>query len=58
MQEIIEIIPVGAFQCNCIILGDFETKEAIVIDPGDEVEEILDRVKKHGLRVKSKAKRC
>ncbi len=53
MQEIIEIIPVGAFQCNCIILGDFETKEAIVIDPGDEVEEILDRVKKHGLRVKS-----
>ncbi|MBF0491812.1 MAG: MBL fold metallo-hydrolase [Deltaproteobacteria bacterium] len=53
MQEILEIIPVGPFQCNCIILGDPQTKEAIVIDPGDEVEAILDRVKKHGLCVKN-----
>lgn len=53
MQEIIEIIPVGPFQCNCIILGDPTSKEAIVIDPGDEVGQILTRVKKHGLTVSS-----
>ncbi len=53
MQEVLEVIPVGPFQCNCIILGDPETKEAIVIDPGDQVDEILDRVKAHGLTVKS-----
>ncbi len=53
MNEILEIIPVGPFQCNCIILGDPETKEAIVIDPGDEVETILERVKKQGLTVKA-----
>lgn len=52
MKEILEVMPVGLFQCNCIILGDPETKEAIVIDPGDEVEAILARVKKHGLTVK------
>lgn len=53
MQEILEVIPVGPFQCNCIILGDPETKEAIVIDPGDQVDAIMDRVNKHGLLVKS-----
>ncbi|MGH9759016.1 MAG: MBL fold metallo-hydrolase [Candidatus Acidiferrales bacterium] len=39
-----EIIPVGLLQCNCSILGDAETRDAIVIDPGDEpgrIEEIL-----------------
>jgi hydroxyacylglutathione hydrolase len=53
MQEILEIIPVGAFQCNCIILGDPETREALVIDPGDEVERILEKVNAHGLRVRA-----
>ncbi len=53
MNEILEVVPVGPFQCNCIILGDPETKEAIVIDPGDEVQAIMDRVRQHGLKVKS-----
>ncbi len=51
MKEILEVIAVGPFQCNCIILGDPETKEAIVIDPGDEVATILERLERHGLRV-------
>ena len=38
---IIETFPVGWLQCNCTILGDEETKEAIVIDPGDDPQEIL-----------------
>lgn len=51
--EIIEVIPVGPFQCNCILLGDPETKEAIVIDPGDEVSKLLARIEGYGLKVKS-----
>lgn len=53
MKEILEVIPVGPFQCNCIILGDPETKEAIVIDPGDQVDEIVSRIEQHGLKVTS-----
>ncbi|MFO1518841.1 MAG: MBL fold metallo-hydrolase [bacterium] len=52
MQTVIEVLPVGAFQCNCVILGDPQTKAAIVIDPGDQVEEILERVRHHGFQVK------
>ena len=36
-----EIIPVGPLQCNCSIFGDEATREAIVIDPGDNIEELL-----------------
>ena len=46
---IIETFPVGLLQCNCTILGDKETREAIVIDPGDDPEEIFKRLEKHGL---------
>jgi hydroxyacylglutathione hydrolase len=38
-------------QCNCSILGDPETREAIVVDPGDEVDAILQILAKHRLRV-------
>ena len=47
-----EILPVGALQCNCSIIGDEATHEAMVIDPGDEIESILVRVRKHHLQVK------
>jgi glyoxylase-like metal-dependent hydrolase (beta-lactamase superfamily II) len=46
-----EILPVGPLQCNCSIVGEETTREAIVIDPGDNVAEILAMVGKHGLRV-------
>src|ERR1700704_3381867 len=45
------ILPVGVLQCNCSILGDETTREAIVIDPGDEIDQILGIVAKHNLRV-------
>jgi hydroxyacylglutathione hydrolase len=48
-----EIIPVGPLQCNCAILGDAETREAIVVDPGDDVERILEILRKHNLKVRS-----
>jgi hydroxyacylglutathione hydrolase len=47
-----EIIPVGVLGCNCSILGDEATREAIVIDPGDDVSEIAGILKKHSLTVK------
>ena len=47
-----EIIPVGPLQCNCSVIGDETSHEAIVIDPGDEVQQILDLVEKHKLQVK------
>ncbi|MGA3211682.1 MAG: MBL fold metallo-hydrolase [Terriglobales bacterium] len=47
-----EVIPVGPLQCNCSILGDETTREAIVIDPGDEIERILQVLSKHDLKVK------
>jgi hydroxyacylglutathione hydrolase len=48
-----EIIPVGLLQCNCSILGDPATREAIVIDPGDDVERILAILRKHELKVRA-----
>src|SRR5580692_1831088 len=47
-----EILPVGALQCNCSIIGDETTREAMVIDPGDEIQSILALVRKHNLQVK------
>src|SRR5579864_7773701 len=47
-----EIFPVGPLQCNCSVIGDEQTREAIVIDPGDEIEEVLAVVRRHGLTVK------
>jgi len=46
-----EILPVGPLQCNCSILGDEVTREAIVIDPGDDLTEIQAILDRHGLRV-------
>src|ERR1700684_2232905 len=47
-----EIFPVGPLQCNCSVVGDEQTKEAIVIDPGDDVEDVMAAVERHGLTVK------
>jgi glyoxylase-like metal-dependent hydrolase (beta-lactamase superfamily II) len=49
---ILEVLPVGQLQCNCSILGDEITHEAIVVDPGDEIDRILSIVQKHKLTVK------
>jgi len=46
-------IPVGMLQCNCSIIGDPLTREALVIDPGDEVTRILELLGRHRLTVKA-----
>ena len=48
-----EVLPVGLLQCNCSIFGDEQTREAMVIDPGDEIDEILEILRRHGLKVKA-----
>jgi hydroxyacylglutathione hydrolase len=47
---IVETFPVGALACNCTILGDPASGEGIVIDGGDDVPEIAQRLAAHGLR--------
>jgi hydroxyacylglutathione hydrolase len=49
---ILESFPVGPLRCNCTILGDEVTREAIVVDPGDNLAEILSRLQKHRLTLR------
>ncbi len=49
---ILETFPVGPLRCNCTILGDEATGEAMVIDPGDNVAQILARLARHKLTLK------
>jgi glyoxylase-like metal-dependent hydrolase (beta-lactamase superfamily II) len=44
--------PVGPLQCNCTILGDEASGEAMVIDPGDNIPKILALLEKHRLTLK------
>jgi len=45
------ILPVGLLQCNCSVFGDEARREAIVVDPGDEIEKITDVLDQYGLKV-------
>ncbi|HET9409615.1 MAG TPA: MBL fold metallo-hydrolase [Candidatus Sulfotelmatobacter sp.] len=47
-----EILAVGPLQCNCSIIGDETTREAMVIDPGDDIDDVLAIIQKHNLQVK------
>ena len=47
-----EILPVGRLQCNCSIIGDEATRQAMVIDPGDDIDDVLAILGKHNLEVK------
>ena len=47
-----EILPVGPLQCNCSVIGDEISHEAMVIDPGDDIADVLAVIQKHKLKVK------
>jgi glyoxylase-like metal-dependent hydrolase (beta-lactamase superfamily II) len=47
-----KIFPVGPLQCNCSIIGDEKTHEAMVIDPGDQIEGILEILREEKLSLK------
>ena len=44
---------VGPLQCNCYIVGDPVTKQAIVIDPGGDADELAVDLAQHDLTVVS-----
>jgi hydroxyacylglutathione hydrolase len=47
-----ETLPVGMLGCNCSVFGDEISREAIVIDPGDEVSKIIAILDRNQLTVK------
>jgi hydroxyacylglutathione hydrolase len=48
----IETISVGVFQCNCTVIACESTRQAIVIDPGDEPKKILEIIRTNGFDVR------
>src|SRR2546428_12596365 len=47
-----EILPVGMLACNCSVVADEATREAVVIDPGDDIERVQEGLARHHLRPK------
>ncbi|KAB2720693.1 glyoxylase-like metal-dependent hydrolase (beta-lactamase superfamily II) [Ochrobactrum sp. RH1CCR137] len=47
------IVPVTPFQQNCTILFDSETKKGVVIDPGGDLDRILDAIGSQGVEVEA-----
>lgn len=48
---IFETVVVGPLMVNCYVLGCLESREGVVIDPGDDADRILSVVSRHGLKV-------
>lgn len=48
-----EQLAVGPLQCNCHILGCEETKEGVVIDPGDDPKLVIAAARDLGLTIKA-----
>ena len=40
------------FSKNGFVIGCEDTREGVIIDPGDEVDELLEAVTRHGLSIK------
>ena len=49
---ILEVRAVGPFYKNGFVIGCDRTRDAIVIDPGDEVEQLIDAARRHSLTVR------
>ncbi|OLP59374.1 hypothetical protein BJF93_11640 [Xaviernesmea oryzae] len=47
------IIPVTHFQQNCTVLFDTETREGVVVDPGGDVDVILQTLSENGLKIQA-----
>lgn len=47
-----ETFVVGPLQCNCTLLACEKTKEAVLIDPGDEPERLIREIERTGVTVK------
>src|SRR5258706_11397288 len=45
------LLPVGHLHCNCSILADETSREAIIVDPGAEIDDLLQIIAKERLNV-------
>ncbi|MCL5960319.1 MAG: MBL fold metallo-hydrolase [Chloroflexi bacterium] len=52
VKPIIEMFPVGMLETNCVLAVCPDTREAIVVDPGDDAPRIMKVVEKLGATVK------
>ncbi|NLY66105.1 MAG: MBL fold metallo-hydrolase [Tissierellia bacterium] len=50
-MEIIRI-PAGIYAANCYLVYDEDTKEGIVIDPGGDADDIINKIEELGLDIK------
>ena len=48
-----ETFPAGPFECNCTVLACGDTKDAVIIDPGGEVDKIAELVAHYDLTVRA-----
>jgi glyoxylase-like metal-dependent hydrolase (beta-lactamase superfamily II) len=48
---VFDTVVVGALGVNCYLLGCEETRQGVVVDPGDEVERLIPVIERHGLSV-------
>ncbi len=46
----LDVFAVGPIQANCVLIGDRDAGELVVIDPGEEAERIADRIRASGLK--------
>ncbi|HMQ58251.1 MAG TPA: MBL fold metallo-hydrolase [Rhizobiaceae bacterium] len=49
----IGIVPVTAFQQNCTVMFDAETKSGVVVDPGGDVGQLLQVLESNGIAVEA-----
>jgi len=49
----VESFPVGPLACNCAVVADTASKEAVIVDPGGDPERILHEVRQRGFTVKA-----
>ncbi len=47
-----EVFPVGVLQCNCSVIGDEVSGEAMVVDPGDNIDRVIAIALRHKLVIK------
>jgi len=43
---LVDLLPVGPLQANCYLVADAQTRRALIIDPGDEPDRILARLRR------------
>jgi hydroxyacylglutathione hydrolase len=51
LHTMLRKLVVGPYQANCYILGCKNTKEGVVIDPGDEVLRIVKEISENALKI-------